>query len=1036
MMKSGFKRGANLLIIMLILISLIPVGVLAEGVNDLDGATISPETLSTNNLETATSGAEGLTSNEAVQEIEVNQITETAPILETNAIENGFEYTNYNDGYDDGVSIIRYTYPDNNTEIEIPSYLGNKKVTKIDKYAFGANKKSQTIKSIMIPEFVSVIGVSPFAACSELTEIIVDDNNLNFSSSEGILYNKDKSTLRYCPPGLSKVAIPSSVTSIEEYAFDNCQKLLSVVIPESVTNISDRAFKDCQKLTQVIIPKGVASIGTGCFFCCWSLNSVTFESATTTIKDDPATVYDKAIITGFKGSTAESYAKKYGRTFIIANYTLLMPKDTNKFKHNEENFFDANKNGAYLLPKRLYYKLVAEQPNDIKAKVLDKMNGTWSGSCFGISTTMGLLKTGAVDIKNVDPTASNYSDLDPIKNDTAKDMIQYYHLSQFLPNVMSEKITFNESGSRDKLETTLENIVEKSKAIKEGDKPLLFFFSLPYGTRSYSHTVVINGCVENSDGDYEVQIVDCNDQGGYNYLTIDKDHTWFKYVNSAIELNEKNYRFIGYQELNTFDSIDIDNNGVIIAGLDGTGTQAVEDDWKGTRVCIGDAMLTMYSEDNKSLSLTENGISGEIVPRSIRPIVASTEDGNSSCNYLMNLEEAGAFRFEPVEGNIDVSVGDNERYAAVEAAGVSDVEFATGNNININGSGSSYSAYVSDPGDEEGLIRISDNNSSNTKIEEVAGGVVVRNDNNIDSLQVEIIKPSGGVVQELTISTDNKEVLIKDKPNDNTGAAQLFISDKNDGNFNLVIGETTTPTPLNAITLNKEKITLNKGDTETLIVNDPANFIEDKAITWTSSDPTIASVDASGKVTAKKTGESTITAMVGSLKAECKVTVKGSNDDASCTYQTHVQNVGWQGWKKNGEMSGTEGMSYRLEGIKIQTGIENLGVTYQTHIQNIGWEGNSGRGWKKDGGMSGTEGLSYRLEAIEIKLTGSEANNYDIWYQVHAQNIGWMGWAKNGERSGTAGYSYRLEGIKIIVLPKGSTAPGSTVNAFKEYGIQ
>lgn len=124
MMKSCFKRGAKLIIITLILISLIPVGVLAEGVNDLDGATISPETLNTNNLETATSGAEDLTSNEAVQEIEANQITETAPILETNAIENGFEYTNYSDG----VSIIRYRYPDNNTKIEIPSYLGIKSI--------------------------------------------------------------------------------------------------------------------------------------------------------------------------------------------------------------------------------------------------------------------------------------------------------------------------------------------------------------------------------------------------------------------------------------------------------------------------------------------------------------------------------------------------------------------------------------------------------------------------------------------------------------------------------------------------------------------------------------------------------------------------------------------------------------------------------------------------------------------------------------------------------------------------------------------
>lgn len=152
----------------------------------------------------------------------------------------------------------------------------------------------------------------------------------------------------------------------------------------------------------------------------------------------------------------------------------------------------------------------------------------------------------------------------------------------------------------------------------------------------------------------------------------------------------------------------------------------------------------------------------------------------------------------------------------------------------------------------------------------------------------------------------------------------------------------------------------------------------------------------------------------------------------SVSYRTHVQNVGWQNYVSNGNISGTEGKSYRLEGIKVKLDPQgyDLGLAYQTHIQNIGWEANTARGWKTDDLMSGTEGLSYRLEAIQIKLTGADAEQFDLYYQVHAQNIGWMGWAKNGESAGSAGYGYRLEGIRIKIVPKGSAAPGSTSNAF------
>lgn len=155
----------------------------------------------------------------------------------------------------------------------------------------------------------------------------------------------------------------------------------------------------------------------------------------------------------------------------------------------------------------------------------------------------------------------------------------------------------------------------------------------------------------------------------------------------------------------------------------------------------------------------------------------------------------------------------------------------------------------------------------------------------------------------------------------------------------------------------------------------------------------------------------------------------------SVSYRTHVQNEGWQGFVSDGTMSGTSGKGLRLEGIEVKLDNQgyDLGISYQTHIENIGWESDTSRGWKSNGIMSGTSGLGYRLEAIQLKLTGADADKFDIYYQVHAQNIGWMGWAKNGESAGTAGFGYRLEGINIKIVPAGSAAPGSTENAFQKY---
>lgn len=145
----------------------------------------------------------------------------------------------------------------------------------------------------------------------------------------------------------------------------------------------------------------------------------------------------------------------------------------------------------------------------------------------------------------------------------------------------------------------------------------------------------------------------------------------------------------------------------------------------------------------------------------------------------------------------------------------------------------------------------------------------------------------------------------------------------------------------------------------------------------------------------------------------------------SISYQTHVQDYGWQSWKSNGEVSGTVGQSKRLEGINIKLSNINGSIEYKTHVQDIGWQD-----WKSNGQMSGTTGQSKRLEAIQIKLSGEVANQYDIYYRVHAQDYGWLDWAKNGESAGTEGYSKRLEGIQITLVKKGENAPGSTSRPF------
>jgi hypothetical protein len=143
------------------------------------------------------------------------------------------------------------------------------------------------LTTITIGNSVTSIGEDVFTSCYGLTNIIVDAGNPNYSSVNGILFNKLQDTLLQYPMGKTgSYIIPNTVTSIGYQAFAGCRGLTSITIPNTVTSIGDYAFYYCYYgLTSVAIPNSVTSIGKFAFCGCFGLTSVTIGNSVTTIGD-------------------------------------------------------------------------------------------------------------------------------------------------------------------------------------------------------------------------------------------------------------------------------------------------------------------------------------------------------------------------------------------------------------------------------------------------------------------------------------------------------------------------------------------------------------------------------------------------------------------------------------------------------------------------------------------------------------------------------------------------------------------------------
>ncbi len=210
-------------------------------------------------------------------------------------VENGLIYRKLSDGR---LSLVGYE--GNPVDCIIPSSVQNMTVVRI---AEGAFRSCETLKSVQMPDTISIMGVNAFRNCRNL-EYIKLSNRL-----EGI----PRDAFALCT-GLLEIKIPGSVKGISMEAFALCDSLKKIEFEEGIRAIRLDAFSYCKSLKEVVFPSTVQRIEDGAFNGS-GLEKATFMNRGCVLEGDYIFPL-KTVLYGYAGSTAQAYAERTGNSFV------------------------------------------------------------------------------------------------------------------------------------------------------------------------------------------------------------------------------------------------------------------------------------------------------------------------------------------------------------------------------------------------------------------------------------------------------------------------------------------------------------------------------------------------------------------------------------------------------------------------------------------------------------------------------------------------------------------------------------------------
>lgn len=190
--------------------------------------------------------------------------------------------------FEEGGILTTFRFPSSVTELgwgafcmcdKLNSVSMTSDIERIDNFAFNG---CTALTSISLPKNVKEIGEQSLIGCSKLEEFKILLSNRNYSTFEGVLFNKKGDTLLKYPAGKEDKAyeFPANTFHIGNYAFFMCEKLTSIVVPEGITTIGKFAMASCSSLQTISLPSSVESIGEGAFSNNENLHSLNIQATT------------------------------------------------------------------------------------------------------------------------------------------------------------------------------------------------------------------------------------------------------------------------------------------------------------------------------------------------------------------------------------------------------------------------------------------------------------------------------------------------------------------------------------------------------------------------------------------------------------------------------------------------------------------------------------------------------------------------------------------------------------------------------------
>lgn len=724
---------------------------------------------------------------------------------------------------DEELTVINF--PESLTEIKGYTFTGGSYIATINLHegvtsiGGAAFHSCSGLTSINLPQSLTTLGDFVFGYCYDLPSIELPD---------GITEIKDL-TFDGCR-SLSSITLPSGLTKIGHQAFRNCSSLPSMIIPDGVTSIGAYAFMDCTGLTSVTIPAAVTSFETSAFNGCTGLSAVNYNAATpieaneNLFSSDGDIIYNNAILNTtnatlasvqatvpwnkFKHITASDGSIGLGLnagddfeyegiwyTVIDANAKTVKTKEGGGYNVENDGYICGNNStGDVTIPS-----VVSDGTNDYTVTTIGMYSFSNNTELTSISIPESVTSIGVYAFYHCDNLTSAplhngiisigehafdwCSNLNYINIPTSLTVLNahVFAVTGIAEIIIPESVTIIERSAFEKCEK-LETVIIPESIEDFGD---LTFYNCPLlKSVTYNASALVSG-------------------GGMTF---------------SDEIYEKATLYTPNATLESVLSTDPWNKFLRINASDGS----LEPEVKAESITISQSTAQLKVGETVTLSVTvlpENTTHQTITWTSSNEEVATVDaDGKVTAHALG-------------EATITASCGEV--------------------------SGSCILSVVATLVES---ISISQDNAQLTAGESVNLSATVLPEDATDKL--------------VTWTSSNEDVATVDSEGKVTavsvGEATITASC---GNVTATCVVTVIPTLVTGITLNMSSADLKVGDSVTLSATVIPEDATDKTITWSSSNETVATVDADGKVTALSLGESTITARCGNVTATCTIIV-------------------------------------------------------------------------------------------------------------------------------------------------------------------